>query len=122
MNSCVSCHGVKLEGGVGPALAGGEGTLTTDKPLKTVGSYWPYATTLFDYIRRAMPFQAPQSLSNEQVYAVTGLASRGRRPLRIVGLRQHRQYHVGAFVHRLRPVHDPRPGTSMCSSARVYVT
>ncbi|ALQ02936.1 cytochrome c [Pseudomonas brassicacearum] len=72
MNSCVSCHGVKLEGGVGPALAGGEGTLTTDKPLKTVGSYWPYATTLFDYIRRAMPFQAPQSLSNEQVYAVTG--------------------------------------------------
>lgn len=72
MNSCVSCHGKKLEGGVGPALAGGEGTLTTDKPLKTVGSYWPYATTLFDYIRRAMPFQAPQSLSNEQVYAVTG--------------------------------------------------
>ncbi|UVL86191.1 cytochrome c [Pseudomonas sp. B21-028] len=72
MNSCVSCHGMKLEGGVGPALAGGEGTLTTDKPLKTVGSYWPYATTLFDYIRRAMPFQAPQSLTNEQVYAVTG--------------------------------------------------
>ncbi|SDA51364.1 cytochrome c [Pseudomonas sp. NFACC15-1] len=72
INSCVSCHGVKLEGGIGPALAGGEGTLTTDKPLKTVGSYWPYATTLFDYIRRAMPFQAPQSLSNDQVYAVTG--------------------------------------------------
>ncbi|GAA4337025.1 cytochrome c [Pigmentiphaga soli] len=69
---CVSCHGMKLEGGLGPALVGGQGTLASDKPVKTVGSYWPYATTLFDYIRRAMPFQAPQSLTNEQVYSVTG--------------------------------------------------
>lgn len=69
---CLSCHGSKLEGGLGPALAGGQGTLTSEKPLKTVGSYWPYATTLFDYIRRAMPFQQPQSLSNDQVYSVTG--------------------------------------------------
>ena len=72
MNNCLACHGLKLEGGIGPALAGGNGSLTTDKPLKTVGSYWPYATTLFDYIRRAMPFQSPQSLTNDQVYAVTG--------------------------------------------------
>lgn len=70
--SCLACHGAKLEGGLGPALAGGSGSLTSAKPLKTVGSYWPYATTLFDYIRRAMPFQAPQSLSNDEVYAVTG--------------------------------------------------
>lgn len=70
--SCASCHGAKLEGGLGPALAGGKGTLATDKPLKTVGSYWPYASTLFDYIRRAMPFQAPQSLSNDDVYSVSG--------------------------------------------------
>ncbi|GLC94274.1 cytochrome c [Cupriavidus sp. TA19] len=70
--SCASCHGMKLEGGIGPALAGGKGTLASDKPLKTVGSYWPYASTLFDYIRRAMPFQAPQSLSNNDVYAVSG--------------------------------------------------
>jgi len=69
--ACAACHGVKLEGGMGPALIGGQGSLTT-QPLKTVGSYWPYATTLFDYIRRAMPFQQPQSLTNEQVYAVTG--------------------------------------------------
>ena len=48
------------------------GTLNTDKPVKTVGSYWPYATTLFDYIRRAMPLNAPQSLSNDDVYAVSG--------------------------------------------------
>lgn len=71
-NQCLACHGAKLEGGLGPALVGGEGTLTTEKPLKTVGSYWPYASTLFDYIRRAMPFQAPQSLSNEEVYSVAG--------------------------------------------------
>lgn len=51
-------------------LAGGFGTLATGSPVKTVGSYWPYATTLFDYIRRAMPFNAPQSLTNDQVYAV----------------------------------------------------
>jgi cytochrome c len=71
-NACAACHGMKLEGGLGPALTGGKGSLTTMKPLKTVGSYWPYSTTLFDYIRRAMPFQAPQSLSNEDVYSVSG--------------------------------------------------
>lgn len=68
--TCVACHGAKLEGGIGPALAGGKGSLATDKPLKTVGSYWPYASTVFDYIRRAMPFQAPQSLSNDEVYSL----------------------------------------------------
>ncbi len=69
---CASCHGAKGEGGLGDKLAGGMGTLATPKPVKTVGSYWPYATTLFDYIRRAMPLTAPQSLSNEDVYAVSG--------------------------------------------------
>lgn len=69
---CLACHGANLEGGaLGPALVGGEGSLTTDKPVKTIGSYWPYATTIFDYIRRAMPFQTPKSLSNEEVYGVT---------------------------------------------------
>ena len=52
-------------------LAGGKGTLATPAPLKTVGSYWPYATTLFDYIRRAMPLLEPQSLTDEEVYALT---------------------------------------------------
>ena len=69
---CASCHGAKGEGGIGDRLAGGAGTLNTEKPIKTVGSYWPYATTLFDYIRRAMPLNAPQSLSNDDVYAVSG--------------------------------------------------
>lgn len=69
---CAACHGAKGEGGIGDRLAGGMGSLATAKPIKTVGSYWPYATTLFDYIRRAMPQNAPQSLSNEDVYAVSG--------------------------------------------------
>lgn len=51
-------------------LVGGAGTLGSQKPVKTIGSYWPYATTLYDYVRRAMPFSAPQSLSPEEVYAV----------------------------------------------------
>jgi cytochrome c len=68
---CAACHGAKGEGGVGDKLVGGQGTLATPKPVKTVGSYWPYAPTLFDYIRRAMPQNAPQSLSNGDVYAVS---------------------------------------------------
>ena len=69
---CASCHGVFGEGeGRWPVLAGGEGTLEDDRPVKTVGSYWPYASTLFDYIRRAMPFNAPRSLNDQQVYDIT---------------------------------------------------
>src|SRR6266566_633908 len=68
---CAACHGDKGEGGVGDKLVGGQGTLATAKPVRTVGSYWPYAPTLFDYIRRAMPQNAPQSLSNDDVYAVS---------------------------------------------------
>jgi S-disulfanyl-L-cysteine oxidoreductase SoxD len=68
---CAACHGDKGEGGVGERLVGGQGTIATSKPIKTVGSFWPYAPTLFDYIRRAMPQNAPQSLSNEDVYAVS---------------------------------------------------
>jgi S-disulfanyl-L-cysteine oxidoreductase SoxD len=68
---CASCHGDKGEGGLGDRLVGGQGTIGTAKPIRTVGSYWPYAPTLFDYIRRAMPQNAPQSLSDEDVYAVS---------------------------------------------------
>ncbi len=69
--TCAACHGEKGEGKAADRLVGGYDTLATTKPLRTVGSFWPYATTLFDYIRRAMPFNAPQSLTADQVYAVT---------------------------------------------------
>lgn len=75
---CAACHGEKGEGKAMPGavggfdrLVGGSGTLDKASPTLTVGSYWPYATTLFDYVRRAMPFSAPQSLTNDQVYAVS---------------------------------------------------
>jgi cytochrome c len=68
---CAACHGDSGQGGVGDRLVGGQGTLASPKPIRTVGSYWPYAPTLFDYIRRAMPQNAPQSLSSEDVYAVS---------------------------------------------------
>jgi cytochrome c len=70
---CAACHGAKGEGGQGPQLVGGIGSLPAPNPnpIRTVGSYWPYATTVFDYIRRAMPITNPQSLQNDEVYAVT---------------------------------------------------
>ena len=68
--SCARCHGEKAEGGVGPPLVGGQGTLATARPLKTVGSFWPYATTVWDYVNRAMPFDQPGLLKPPQVYAV----------------------------------------------------
>jgi S-disulfanyl-L-cysteine oxidoreductase SoxD len=68
---CQVCHGPQGSGKPQDQLTGGLGTLATNKPVKTPASYWPVATTLFDYIRRAMPLNAPQSLTNDEVYAVT---------------------------------------------------
>jgi S-disulfanyl-L-cysteine oxidoreductase SoxD len=69
---CQACHGEKGVGGQNDALVGGFGSLAPGKsPVKTVGSYWPYATTLFDYIRRAMPFPETKSLTNDEIYAVS---------------------------------------------------
>ncbi len=70
-SSCAACHGAQGKGGAADRLVGGFGTLASAKPIRTVGSYWPYATTLYDYIHRAMPFNAPQSLSPDQIYAVS---------------------------------------------------
>nr|WP_244600271.1 cytochrome c [Afipia felis] len=71
-DQCAVCHGTFGEGeGRYPKLAGGNGTLTADRPEPTVGSYWPFAPTLWDYINRAMPFTSPRTLSADDVYALT---------------------------------------------------
>src|ERR1700753_3339154 len=68
---CSACHGEKGEGGLGERLVGGQGTIATAKPNKHVGSFWPYWPALLYSIRRAMPQNAPQSLGNDDVYAVS---------------------------------------------------
>jgi cytochrome c len=107
---CAACHGAQGQGGLGDALVGGQGTLASAKPRRTVGSYWPYATTLFDYIRRAMPYNAPESLSADEVYAVSAflLNQNGIVPpntrLDAASLPRVVMPNRGGFVA------DPRPG------------
>lgn len=67
---CVACHGVGGVGGINGSLVTNKNP-SVKKKEKTIGNYWPYATTVFDYIRRAMPFNAPGSLTNDEVYHLT---------------------------------------------------
>ena len=69
-DNCAACHGDNGQGGIKDRLAGGQGTLASNMPVKTVGSFWPYATTVFDYVRRAMPLNESKSLTNDETYAV----------------------------------------------------
>lgn len=69
-SKCAVCHGPTGVEGPKDRLVGGRNTLKTAKPIKTIGSYWPYATTLYDYIYRAMPFTAPQTLTPDETYSV----------------------------------------------------
>jgi S-disulfanyl-L-cysteine oxidoreductase SoxD len=68
---CASCHGASGKEGPFDLLVGGNGSLATPRPLKTVGSFWPYATTLWDYINRSMPYDRPGTLTTDEVYAAT---------------------------------------------------
>src|SRR5262249_4231494 len=69
---CAACHGEKGSGGASGRLVGGGPLNTTDRdPVKLIGNYWPYATTIFDYTRRAMPWQQPKTLTDNEVYALT---------------------------------------------------
>jgi S-disulfanyl-L-cysteine oxidoreductase SoxD len=68
---CLACHGVDGAGRPNDVLVGGQGTLREAAPIRTIGSYWPYATTVFDYVRRAMPYVSPHTLTPDETYAVT---------------------------------------------------
>ena len=70
-SKCLACHGERGAGKPNDALVGGIGSLAGDKPaMKTVGSFWPYATTIFDYVRRSMPYNESKTLTNDELYAV----------------------------------------------------
>jgi len=68
---CAACHGLRGEGLLNDRLVGGQGSLATPNAVKTLGSYWPHATTIFDYVRRAMPYLQPHSLTDDETYALT---------------------------------------------------
>ena len=108
---CAKCHGAKAEGGDEAPLVGGKGTLTTPKPLKTIGSFWPYSTTLFDYINRAMPFNQPGILTPDQVYSVSAFL------LHLNGIIQENDVMDAKSLPKVKMpnregfVKDPRPDT-----------
>ena len=118
---CAACHGDKLQGvkaAGGPALVGGRGTLASKKPVKTVESNWPYATTLFDYVRRAMPFNAPGSLSDDQVYAVVAYILAQDKIIAPDATLDARSLPAVRMPNADGFVPDPRPGAPKVLSGR----
>lgn len=116
---CASCHGLRGEGNdTYPALAGGQNTLKSAHPILTIGSYWPYATTLWDYVNRAMPYQNPGALTPQQVYALTAYLLFLNK---IVGERQLVDQHTLPLIrmpNRNGFVADPRPDVPARHSLR----
>lgn len=109
---CAACHGDHLQGNKeagGDPLIGGQGSLTTAAPLRTVESYWPYATTLFDYIKRAMPFTGPGILSDNDVYSVVAFILSKAHIIRPSLVMDARTLPKVVMPNRNGFVPDPRP-------------
>ena len=110
-SKCAKCHGGQGQGGDEGPLVGGQGSLRGPKPLKTVGSYWPYATTLFDYVNRAMPFKQPGTLTHNQVYAVVALVLQLNGIIGENAVMDARSLPQVKMPNRGGFVADPRPDT-----------
>ncbi len=120
MAQCAACHGEFGEGaGRYPELIGGRGTLKSDDPRKTIDSYWPHGPGLYDYIRRAMPFGAPQSLSADEVYSIVAwLLNQGDlwpadKELDADGLKNLKLPNRDGFIASGDPRPDVQPDTCM---------
>lgn len=110
---CAACHGEFGEGvGRWPVLVGGLDSLKSDHPEKTVGSYWPYASTVFDYIRRAMPFGNAQSLTIDQIYALTAFLLRENEVIEDDFVVSHETIGTIAMPNRDGFIADDRETTS----------
>ena len=108
---CASCHGPTGKEGPNNVLVGGRGSLNTEKPLKTVGSFWPYATTVWDYVNRTMPFDQPGSLSADEVYATTAYLLFLNGIIGEQDLMDARTLPAVVMPNRNGFVPDPRPDT-----------
>jgi len=109
VEQCTRCHGATATEGPEMPLVGGAGTLNTAKPLKTIGSYWPYATTLFDYVNRGMPFDRPGVMSADDVYAVTAYLLNLNGIVKADAVMDAKTLPAVRMPNRDRFVADPRP-------------
>ena len=116
---CSVCHGENGEGrGDYVALVGGRGTLSSNQPVLTVGSYWPTATTLFDYIRRAMPYNTPGVLTTDEIYAVSAWILERNEILKPGIVLDRRSLSAVRMPNRDGFVRDPRPDVTSPSAQR----
>lgn len=111
LRNCAMCHGANGHEGPDPVLVGGHGTLASDTPLLTIGSYWPYATTLYDYIFRAMPFLAPASLGADEVYALCAFLLHANGIIGADAVMDQRTLPAVRMPNRDGFIADPRPDT-----------